>query len=58
MKGLTFYGGWKYEKKDASFCSINSSNEHDVRACSYQKDEPQANAKGIAGKAVRSKLLT
>jgi len=27
-------------------------------ACSYQKDEPQANAKGDSGKAVRSKLLT
>ena len=45
-------------KKDTSFCSINSSDEHDVRACSYQKDESQANAKGIAEKAARSKLLT
>ena len=45
MKGLTFLEGGSMKKR-YQFCSINSSDEHDVRACSYQKDESQANAKG------------
>ena len=45
-------------KKDASFVVSTVAMSMMLGACSYQKDEPQANAKGIAGKAVQSKSLT
>ena len=46
MKGLTFFGGWKYEKKIPVFVASTVAMSMMLGACSYQKDESQANAKG------------
>ena len=45
-------------KKDTSFVASTVAMSMMLGACSYQKDESQANAKGDSGKAARSKLLT
>ena len=58
MKGLTFFGGWKYEKKIPVFVASTVAMSMMLGACSYQKMNRKQTLKGIAEKAARSKLLT
>ena len=52
MKGLTFFlEGGSMKKKIPVFVASTVAMSMILGACGYQKDEPQANAKGDSGKS-------